>query len=103
MRCQSAPGRSNRAPERGPMPRLSLDVPAIEVTDLRKTYGQIEALAGLSMTVGRGEIFGFLGPNGAGKTTTVKLLLGLSRPSGGSGKVLDAPMGDLETRRKIGY
>jgi ABC-2 type transport system ATP-binding protein len=85
------------------MPRLSLDVPAIEVTDLRKQYGQIEALAGLSMTVGRGEIFGFLGPNGAGKTTTVKLLLGLSRPTGGSGKVLDAPMGDLGTRRKIGY
>jgi ABC-2 type transport system ATP-binding protein len=85
------------------MPRLSLDVPAIEVTDLRKTYGQIEALAGLSMTVGRGEVFGFLGPNGAGKTTTVKLLLGLSRPSGGSGKVLDAPMGDLQTRRRIGY
>ena len=85
------------------MPRLSLDVPAIEVTDLRKKYGQIEALAGLSMTVGRGEIFGFLGPNGAGKTTTVKLLLGLSRPTSGSGKVLDAPMGDLETRRKIGY
>ncbi len=85
------------------MPRLSLDVPAIEVTDLRKKYGQFEALAGLSMTVGRGEIFGFLGPNGAGKTTTVKLLLGLSRPTGGSGKVLDAPMGDLGTRRKIGY
>jgi len=85
------------------MPRLSLDVPAIEVTDLRKQYGQFEALAGLSMTVGRGEVFGFLGPNGAGKTTTVKLLLGLSRPSGGSGKVLDAPMGDLQTRRKIGY
>jgi ABC-2 type transport system ATP-binding protein len=85
------------------MPRLSLDVPAIEATDLRTTYGQDEALAGLSMTVGRGEIFGFLGPNGAGKTTTVKLLLGLSRPSGGSGKVLDAPIGDLATRRKIGY
>jgi ABC-2 type transport system ATP-binding protein len=85
------------------MPRLSLDVPAIEVNDLRKKYGPIEALAGLSMTVGRGEVFGFLGPNGAGKTTTVKLLLGLSRPSGGGGKVLDAPMGDLATRRKIGY
>jgi len=85
------------------MPRLSLDVPAIEVTDLRKKYGPIEALAGLSMTVGRGEVFGFLGPNGAGKTTTVKLLLGLSRPTGGGGKVLDAPMGDLATRRKIGY
>ncbi|HLX35487.1 MAG TPA: ABC transporter ATP-binding protein [Candidatus Limnocylindrales bacterium] len=85
------------------MPRLSLDVPAIDVTDLRKRYGPIEALAGLTMTVGRGEVFGFLGPNGAGKTTTVKLLLGLARPSGGGGKVLDAPIGDLATRRKIGY
>ena len=85
------------------MPRLSLDVPAIEVTDLRKRYRTVEALAGLTMTVGRGEVFGFLGPNGAGKTTTVKLLLGLARPTGGSGKVLDAPLGDLATRRKIGY
>jgi ABC-2 type transport system ATP-binding protein len=86
-----------------PMPRLSLDMPAIEVTDLRKKYGQVDALAGLTMTVGRGEVFGFLGPNGAGKTTTVKLLLGLARPTGGSGKVLGAPIGDLATRRKIGY
>jgi ABC-2 type transport system ATP-binding protein len=85
------------------MPRLSLDVPAIEVTDLRKRYRTVEALAGLTMTVGRGEVFGFLGPNGAGKTTTVKLLLGLAQPTGGSGKVLDAPLGDLQTRRKIGY
>jgi ABC-2 type transport system ATP-binding protein len=85
------------------MPRLSLNVPAIEVTDLRKRYGPIEALAGLTMTVGRGEIFGFLGPNGAGKTTTVKLLLGLARPTSGSGRVLDAPIGDLASRRKIGY
>jgi len=85
------------------MPRLSLDMPAIEVTDLRKRYGQVEALAGLTMSVGRGEVFGFLGPNGAGKTTTVKLLLGLARPTSGSGKVLGAPLGDLQTRRKIGY
>jgi ABC-2 type transport system ATP-binding protein len=85
------------------MPRVSLDMPAIEVTDLRKRYGQVDALAGLTMTVGRGEVFGFLGPNGAGKTTTVKLLLGLARPTGGSGKVLGAPIGDLATRRKIGY
>ena len=85
------------------MPRVSLDMPAIEVTDLRKKYGTVHALAGLSMTVGRGEVFGFLGPNGAGKTTTVKLLLGLARPTGGSGKVLGAPIGDLATRRKIGY
>jgi ABC-2 type transport system ATP-binding protein len=85
------------------MPRVSLDLPAIEVTDLKKRYGQVDALAGLTMTVGRGEVFGFLGPNGAGKTTTVKLLLGLARPTGGAGKVLGAPMGDLATRRKIGY
>jgi ABC-2 type transport system ATP-binding protein len=85
------------------MPRVSLDLPAIEVTDLRKRYGQVDALAGLTMAVGRGEVFGFLGPNGAGKTTTVKLLLGLARPTSGSGTVLGAPLGDLATRRKIGY
>ena len=85
------------------MPRVSLDMPAIEVTDLRKRYGQVDALAGLTMTVGRGEVFGFLGPNGAGKTTTVKLLLGLARATSGTGKVLGAPLGDLATRRKIGY
>ena len=78
-------------------------MPAIEVTELRKRYGQVDALAGLTMTVGRGEVFGFLGPNGAGKTTTVKLLLGLARPSSGTGKVLGAPLGDLKTRRKVGY
>jgi ABC-2 type transport system ATP-binding protein len=85
------------------MPRVSLDLPAIEVTDLRKRYGQVEALAGLTMTVGQGEVFGFLGPNGAGKTTTVKLLLGLARPTSGTGKVLSAPLGDLVARRKVGY
>ena len=86
-----------------PMPRLSLEIPAIETTDLRKRYGQVDALAGLSMSVGRGEVFGFLGPNGAGKTTTVKLLLGLARATSGSAKVLGAPIGDLATRRKVGY
>jgi ABC-2 type transport system ATP-binding protein len=85
------------------MAQLPPDAPAIEVTDLRKRYGRIEALAGLSMTVNRGEVFGFLGPNGAGKTTTVKLLLGLARPTSGGGKVLGAPLGDLAARRHVGY
>jgi ABC-2 type transport system ATP-binding protein len=85
------------------MPRVSLEIPAIETTELRKRYGHVEALAGLSMAVGRGEVFGFLGPNGAGKTTTVKLLLGLARPTSGTARILGAPMGDLATRRKIGY
>ncbi|MGZ6268396.1 MAG: ABC transporter ATP-binding protein, partial [Candidatus Limnocylindrales bacterium] len=47
--------------------------------------------------------FGFLGPNGAGKTTSVKLLLGLSRPTAGEGRVLGAPLGEIATRRRVGY
>jgi ABC-2 type transport system ATP-binding protein len=78
-------------------------VPVIDVAGLAKRYGRVDALTGLTMTVWPGEIFGFLGPNGAGKTTTVKLLLGLARPSGGSGSVLGAPLGDREARRRIGY
>jgi ABC-2 type transport system ATP-binding protein len=76
---------------------------AIETRELRKQFGRIVALAGLTMTVRRGEVFGFLGPNGAGKTTAVKLLLGLSAPSAGAGSVLGAPLGDLASRRRIGY
>jgi ABC-2 type transport system ATP-binding protein len=77
--------------------------PAIETRELRKQFGGLVALAGLTMTVRRGEVFGFLGPNGAGKTTAVKLLLGLARPSAGEGWVLGAPIGDVSTRRRIGY
>jgi ABC-2 type transport system ATP-binding protein len=76
---------------------------AIETLSLVKRYGSALALDGLSMTVPRGEIFGFLGPNGAGKTTAVKLLLGLAKPTAGEGAVLGAPFGDLQTRRRIGY
>lgn len=77
--------------------------PAVHTNELRKDFRGMTALRGLSMTVGRGEVFGFLGPNGAGKTTAVKLLLGLIRPSGGEAMVLGAPAGDRETRRQIGY
>ncbi|MGZ6268327.1 MAG: ATP-binding cassette domain-containing protein, partial [Candidatus Limnocylindrales bacterium] len=77
--------------------------PAIETRELRKEFGRIVALAGLTMTVPRGEVFGFLGPNGAGKTTSVKLLLGLLKPTSGEAWLLGRPIGDLQTRRKIGY
>src|SRR5689334_317731 len=77
--------------------------PAVHAMDLRKEYRRTVALAGLSMTVRRGEVFGFLGPNGAGKTTAVKILLGLVRPTGGDAMVLGAPAGDREARKQIGY
>jgi ABC-2 type transport system ATP-binding protein len=76
---------------------------AIETHTLRKEFGRIVALSGLTMNVPRGEVFGFLGPNGAGKTTAVKLLLGLSRATSGCGGVLGAPLGDVAARRRIGY
>jgi len=79
------------------------DSPAIHTVDLSKRFGKTVALAGLSMTVPRGEIFGFLGPNGAGKTTSVKLLLGLLRPTSGEAWLLGERIGDLGTRRRIGY
>src|SRR5690242_11510856 len=77
--------------------------PAIKTVELSKKFGSTVALAGLSMTVPRGEVFGFLGPNGAGKTTAVKVLLGLLAPTSGGAWLLGKPVGDLETRRRIGY
>jgi ABC-2 type transport system ATP-binding protein len=56
---------------------------AIEVDDLTKSYGTVEAVRGLSFGVERGEVFGLLGPNGAGKTTTVEILEGYRDRSGG--------------------
>jgi ABC-2 type transport system ATP-binding protein len=76
---------------------------AIHTQDLAKRYGKTVALSGLTMSVRRSEVFGFLGPNGAGKTTAVKLLIGLALPSAGEGWVLGAPIGDLQTRRRLGY
>ncbi|MDP9111803.1 MAG: ABC transporter ATP-binding protein [Candidatus Eremiobacteraeota bacterium] len=76
---------------------------AIEVRGLAKRFGAVTALEDLTLRVMRGEIFGFLGPNGAGKTTAVKLLLGLSRPTGGEGTMLGRPLGDSKARRHIGY
>ncbi|MDQ2965216.1 MAG: ABC transporter ATP-binding protein [Chloroflexota bacterium] len=77
--------------------------PAIRTDDLAKRFGRTLALAGLTMSVERGEVFGFLGPNGAGKTTALKLFLGLARPTAGGGTVLGAPLGDRAVRARIGY
>lgn len=83
---------------------------AIAIESLTKTFAAgwpgrppITALSGLTLSVARGEIFGFLGPNGAGKTTTLKILLGLITPTGGRAELLGAPAGDVEARRRIGF
>jgi ABC-2 type transport system ATP-binding protein len=80
---------------------------AIRTEELEKRYGKITALAGLTMSIPAGDVFGFLGPNGAGKTTAVKLLLGLARPTAGEGWVLGAPLSDRAAHRRarqgVGY
>lgn len=63
----------------------------------------LTVLAGLSLSVGRGEVYGFLGPNGAGKTTTLKILMGLLKPTSGKAEVLGNPAGTVEARRKVGF
>jgi ABC-type multidrug transport system ATPase subunit len=66
--------------------------PAIEITDLCKSFGSFHAIDHLSLSVKRGEIFGLLGPNGSGKTTTINMVSGLSMPSSGTVRVMgDAP------------
>ena len=76
---------------------------AIETQGLHKAFGEKVAVTNLTVSVRRGEVFGFLGPNGAGKTTSIKMLLGLVRPTDGEGRVLGAPLGQVAVRSKIGF
>ncbi|MFC4560747.1 ATP-binding cassette domain-containing protein [Nocardiopsis mangrovi] len=75
--------RPRAAPPAEAAPPPGADVPAIRAIGLRKGYPGIEAVRGIDLTVGQGELFGFLGPNGSGKTTTIAMLCTLARPSEG--------------------
>jgi ABC-2 type transport system ATP-binding protein len=84
--------------------------PAIRIDNLTKDYAvgfwrrrPYRALDRLSLEIETGEVFGFLGPNGAGKTTTLKLLMQLIFPTSGQAEILGRPVGDVPTRRRIGY
>jgi ABC-2 type transport system ATP-binding protein len=79
-------------------------MPAIELEDVEKSYGDFEVLKGLSLSVEEGEIFGILGPNGVGKTTLFQTVIGLLRPDAGSIKI-DGEQHDhgKEVKRKISY
>ena len=84
--------------------------PAVEIDSLTKDYEvgflrkrKVRALDGLTLSVGRGEIFGFLGANGAGKTTTLKLLMRLMYPTSGRARILGRDIGDTSMHARIGY
>ena len=77
----------------------------IVIDQLKKSYGKIQAVNGISMSVEHGEIFGFLGPNGAGKTTTIRCMLDVIRPTRGTIRILgmDAQRDKLALHQYIGY
>src|SRR5215218_10387493 len=82
----------------------------IEITNLSKDYEtgflkkkKVRALNDLTLSVRRGQIFGFLGGNGAGKTTTIKILMGLLFPTSGSARILDSYISDVSMHKRIGY
>ena len=75
----------------------------IEVSGLRKTYGDFAAVVGSEFEIDRGEIFGVVGPNGAGKTTTLKMLAGLIEPTSGTATVAGYDAGDPEMRHQLGF
>ncbi len=77
----------------------------IEVEGLHKSYGDIEALRGLDLSVEEGEIYGFLGPNGAGKTTALKVMMGLIQPDKGTVEIkgIEVDTKDIKARGRLGY
>ncbi|NYE63621.1 ABC-2 type transport system ATP-binding protein [Duganella sp. 1224] len=77
----------------------------IEFQGLSKVYGSFNAVKPLTLTVRRGEVFGFLGPNGAGKTTTIRMMMGILVPSGGRVLIdgLDCHAEPAEVKRRVGY
>jgi len=75
-------------PTRQTVGRSTAPAPALQLTGLTKTFGPVQAVRGIDLTVQPGEVVAFLGPNGAGKTTTIDMMLGLSRPTAGTVEVL---------------
>lgn len=75
----------------------------VQTTDLRKTYGSIYALRGVTLQVEPGQIFGLLGQNGAGKSTMVKILLGIVNKTEGDAFLLGYPAGTTDVRKRVGY
>ncbi|MDP2598897.1 MAG: ABC transporter ATP-binding protein [Candidatus Liptonbacteria bacterium] len=75
----------------------------IEVKNLKKLYGKRAVVNDLSLTVGKGSVFGFLGQNGAGKTTTIKMMTGISKPDAGTITIGGKDSSDISMRENIGF
>jgi ABC-2 type transport system ATP-binding protein len=77
----------------------------IQLTELSKRYGRLTAVDRMTLTVGRGELFGFLGPNGAGKTTTLRMIAGILRPTSGTIEIggVDIARHPLQAKARLGY
>ncbi len=84
---------------------MSPSDPLVVIDGLVKRYGKVEAVRGIALEVGRGDVYGFLGPNGSGKSTTIRCLLGLLRPTAGrvSAFGLDAWRDGVALRRRLAY
>ena len=84
---------------------MNPDTPIIEIRDLHRRYGRLDAVNGLSLTVRAGKCYGFFGRNGAGKTTTIKCLLNLLRPDSGTTRVfgLDPRQDEVAIKSRLTY
>lgn len=88
---------------------MAMSTIILKTEALRKTFKvgfwgrQVTALEGLDLEVRQGEVFGFLGPNGAGKTTTLKILMGLIYPTGGQAWLFGKPIGDRDSKARLGF
>lgn len=82
-----------------------MDNPIIKLSGLTKNYGAFQAVKGLNLEIGKGEIFGLLGPNGAGKTTTILMMMGLTEPTSGMAQVcgVNATTHPIMVKQKVGY
>src|SRR5437879_10467776 len=106
MSCRRSPQRyRNRAlRETGSLRRYSRGAvtPVVELRAARKRFGQVEALKGVDLAIGPGELVALLGPNGAGKTTSISLMLGLRRPTGGEARLFGLDPTDRRARSRCG-
>lgn len=101
--CHVARPAGGRARRGSMAPEVTVSAPAVLARDVRKCFGAVTALDGLTLSIGAGEIYGLLGPNGSGKTTFIRALAGLVRPDGGEIRVFGATPRSAVAGGAVGY